>query len=164
MRALRFVVAGVTAALLAGALASAALAGQPWGPETPPFNIEVILRDDTGGGGFGLVKFRQPNDDSKVVGLDTRVRGLEPNRDYLLQRAADPADGSCTSTAWLTLGMGLTPQAIATDDRGVGTAALFRDLALLPTGARFDIRFRVIDAATGSAVLESDCYVFAVSP
>jgi len=45
-----------------------------WGPETPNFNLEVILRGD----GFGHVKFRQPNDDALIVYLDTWVRGLEP--------------------------------------------------------------------------------------
>jgi len=33
---------------------SAMAQGQPWGPETPNFNLEVVLR----GEGFGLVKFR----------------------------------------------------------------------------------------------------------
>jgi hypothetical protein len=46
--------------------------GVAWGPETPNFNLEVILR----GQGFGHVKFRQPNDDEKIVYLDTWVRDL----------------------------------------------------------------------------------------
>jgi hypothetical protein len=54
----------------------------PWGPETPNFNLQVIL----GGEGFGLVKFRQPNDDDLVIYLDVWVRDLEPNTSYLLQR------------------------------------------------------------------------------
>ena len=33
-----------------------------WGPETPNFNNEIILRGD----GFGLVKFRQPNDADRI--------------------------------------------------------------------------------------------------
>src|SRR5690349_24405098 len=80
-----------------------------WGPETPNFNLEVVLRGD----GFGLVKFRQPNDDALIIYLDTKVRGLEPNTAYVLQRAADTnLDGICSSTGWLTLGKGLVAQAI----------------------------------------------------
>src|SRR5437660_3918851 len=76
---------------------------QPWGPETPNFNLEVVLRGD----GFGLVKFRQPNDADKIVYLDTWVRDLAPNTSYLLQRAVDTnVDDDCTSTGWLTLGKG----------------------------------------------------------
>jgi len=41
------------------------------GPATPPFNNEIILRDVTGGGAFGHVKFRQPKDDDVIVYLDT---------------------------------------------------------------------------------------------
>jgi hypothetical protein len=150
-------------ALAAAALAPAAPAGPPWGPETPPFTIEVILRDATGGSGFGHVKFRQPNDDEKVVHLDTWVRGLAPNRSYLLQRAVDTTiDDNCTSTAWLTLGKGAVAQSIDTDDRGTGTADLFRSLAAAATGATFDIHFRVIDAITSEVVLESSCYQFTV--
>src|SRR3954471_2568442 len=89
-----------------------------WGPETPNFNLEVVLRGD----GFGLVKFRQPNDEALVIHLDTWVRGLEPNTTYVLQRAADRTlDGVCTTGGgWLTLGRGLTAQSITTDDRGTG--------------------------------------------
>src|SRR5438067_9778789 len=42
-------------------------AAQPWGPETPNFNLEVVLRGD----GFGLVKFRQPNEDRKSTRLNS---------------------------------------------------------------------------------------------
>ena len=154
----------LVAALAASLFAFGAKAGRPWGPETPPFNLEVILRDVTGGQGFGHVEFRQPNDDTKIVFLDTWVRDLAPNHNYLLQRAVDTAlDGNCTGTAWLTLGKGLVPQAITTDDRGTGREALFRDLAALPAGAQFDIHFRVIDAVTSARVLRSDCYRFTVS-
>jgi hypothetical protein len=152
------------------ALAALALAGQagaagpPWGPETPPFNLEVILRDVTDGRGFGHVKFRQPNDADKIVYLDTWVRGLEASHAYRLQRAVDTTlDGVCTGTAWLTLGKGLTPQTITTDARGTGRELLFRDLAALPTGAQFDIQFRLVDEGTGASVLASGCYLFTVS-
>lgn len=144
---------------LAGPAGSSA-AAMAWGPETPHFNLEVVLRGD----GFGLVKFRQPNDGEAVIHLDTWVRGLTPNTNYLLQRAVDTnIDGDCTSTSWLTLGKGLTPQAITTDDRGVGREALFRSVAAFPVGSRFDIHFRVIDEATSAVVLESGCYEFTIS-
>lgn len=157
-------VTAIGGAVAAGVLAVAAPAGSSWGPETPPFNIQVLLRDAAGGRGFGHVRFRQPNDADKIVYLDTWVRDLSPNRAYLLQRAVDTnLDGTCTSAAWLTLGKGLGPQTITTDDTGTGREDLFRDLAALATGARFDIHFRLIDAGTLVPVLASDCYRFAVS-
>jgi hypothetical protein len=146
--------------------AAPAQAGPPWGPETPNFNLQVILRPVAGGPdqSFGLVEFRQPNDADKIVYLDTWVRDLAPNTSYLLQRAVDTiVDDNCTGAAWLTLGKGLVPQAVTTNDRGTGRELLFRDLAALPTGAQFDIQFRVVDAITGVPVLESACYQFTVS-
>lgn len=152
------------AAVAAAVVAFGANAEPPWGPETPPFNLEVILWDVSGGQGFGHVKFRQPNDDSKIVFLDTWVRDLAPNHSYLLQRAVDTVlDGNCTGTAWLTLGKGVVPQPITTDDRGTGREDLFRNLAALPTGSQFDIHFRVIDTVTSAPVLQSSCYRFTVS-
>ncbi len=131
-----------------------------WGPETPPFNLEVILRGDAG---FGHVKFRQPNDGSKVVYLDTWVRDLKPDTSYRLQRAVDTVlDGNCTSASWLTLGMGPAPQDIVTDEKGAASAALWRDLSAVPTGTGFDIHFRLIEAASGALALESGCYRFVV--
>jgi hypothetical protein len=131
-----------------------------WGPETPNFNLEVILRGD----GFGLVKFRQPNDNALIVNLDTRLRGLEPNTAYVLQRAVDTnLDGICTSTAWLTLGKGSVPQSITTDDQGNGQESLFRNVASGGIGATFDIWFRVVKVATSAVVLTSDCYRFTIS-
>lgn len=131
-----------------------------WGPETPHFNLEVVLRGD----GFGLVKFRQPNDDALIIYLDTKVRGLEPNTAYVLQRAADTnLDGICSSTSWLTLGKGLVPQTITTDDRGTGEESLFRSVAALGVGATFDIAFRVVNVATSAVVLTSDCYRYTIS-
>ena len=142
------------------AVQTAASNGIAWGPETPNFNLEVILR----GQGFGHVKFRQPNDAEKVVYLDTWVRGLAPNTSYLLQRAVDTTiDDNCTSSAWLTLGKGTVAQSIDTDDRGTGRAELFRSLEAFPAGATFDIHFRVIDAITLAVVLESGCYQFTVT-
>jgi hypothetical protein len=129
--------------------------------ETPPFNLEVILRGE--GKQFGHVKFRQDVDAAKIVTLDTWVRGLEPNREYLLQRAVDTnVDGNCTSAGWLTLGLGLAPQAIITNNKGSGDEFLWRDISSITTGTHFDIHFRVIDAITSEVVLDSDCYEYVV--
>jgi hypothetical protein len=126
---------------------------------TPPFNLEVILRND--GNGFGLVKFRQDNDTARIINLDVWVRDLEPNHSYLLQRAADPiTTGNCVSTAWLTLGKGLQPQAITTDDNGTGKEELWRDVTAIPRGSSFYIHFQVVDAVTLIPVLTSDCYQY----
>jgi hypothetical protein len=150
----------LVALVTAAVFAFAAKAGPPWGPETPHFNLEVVLRGD----GFGLVKFRQPNDADKIVYLDTWVRDLAPNKSYRLERATDTTvDDNCTGTAWLTLGRGTVPQAITTDDKGTGRAQLFRNLSTLALGATFDIQFRVIDAATSAVVLKSACYQYTVS-
>ena len=156
------VAATVTAAIFA-LPAGADPGGPSWGPETPNFNLEVVLRDVTGGNGFGLVKFRQPNDADKIIYLDTWVRDLAPGHSYLLQRAVDTMDGNCTSTAWLTLGKGLVQQPITTDQNGTGREELFRNLATVPVGSQFDIHFRVIDAATMAAVLASGCYQYTLS-
>jgi hypothetical protein len=130
-----------------------------WGPESPHFNLQVILRGD----GFGHVKFRQPNDDAFIVHLDTWIRGLAPNTNYLLQRAVDTVvDDICTSAVWLTLGRGPTPQAITTDDKGTGREELWRQVPPSP-GAQFDIHFRVINEATSAVVLTSECYQFTIS-
>jgi hypothetical protein len=146
-----------------GATASASDTAQGWGPATPPFNLQAILRPTGGASGFGLVKFRQPKDGELVVHLDVSVRDLQPNTSYSLQRAVDPPDGQCTSTMWLTLGLGLQPQAIVTNASGAGGASLFRDLAALGAGPHFDIYFRVVETATGTPVLQSGCYDFVVS-
>ena len=155
---------------LFGVLAALAMVGTAGAradsPATPNFNLEVILRPAAGGSadGFGLVKFRQPKDADKIVYLGVWVRNLAPNRSYLLQRAVDTtADDVCTGTNWLTLGQGLAPQAITTDETGTGRADLFRNLAAIPLGTEFDIHFRVIDAMTSAVVLESACYQFRVS-
>ena len=139
-------------------------AGAHWGPESPPFNIEAVLRAPPGQDGFGLVKFRQPNDADRIVYLDVWVRDLAPNASYLLQRATDATvDDDCTGTNWLSLGQGTSPQAINTDDRGTGRAALFRNLGAFPVGSTFDIHFRVVDALTGAVALTSECYQFTIT-
>jgi len=129
----------------------------------PTFNLEVILRGE--GDRFGNIKFRQDVDPSKIINLDTWVRDLEPNHQYLLQRAVDAAnvvDGECTSTSWLTLGKGLTPQAILTDDNGTGSEELWRDISMIASGTKFDIHFRIVDATTMAVILNSDCYQYEV--
>jgi hypothetical protein len=153
----------MVAVLVAVGSVRAPAASAAWGPETPPFNLQAVLRSVVDGSGFGLVKFRQPNDADRIVYLDTWVRGLEPDHDYVLRRAVDEPDGVCTSGSWLTLGRGLSPQPISTDATGTGRAALFRNLAIFPAGTQFDIRFQVADAATLAPVLMSGCYRFVVS-
>lgn len=136
--------------------------GPPWGPESPNFNLEVILRGDAGG--FGHVKFRQPNDAALIIQLDTWVRDLQPLTSYILQRAVETnVDGVCTGTNWLTLGKGTTPQAITTDARGTGSEPLFRDVSAFPVGATFDIHFRLLEQASSAVVLTSGCYQFTIS-
>ena len=144
----------------------AATQADPWGPESPNFNLEAILRPAAGGPsqGFGLVRFRQPNDETKIVYLTTWIRDLSPEQGYYLQRATDTTvDDNCAGTNWLTLGQGPLPQAITADEAGTGRAALWRDLAAIPLGMKFDIHFRIVDAATSAVVLESGCYQFTVS-
>lgn len=120
-------------------------------------NLDVVLV----GLGFGLVKFRQPVDNELVVFLDTKLH-LNPNTSYFLQRAVDAVvDNDCTSSTWLTLGLGPAAQAIVTDQRGKGDAVLWRTLA--GPGNTFDIHFRVIDATTGAEVSHSKCYQFIVT-
>jgi hypothetical protein len=156
-------------ALLATLTAVAAVEAAPgaWGPETPNFNLEAILRPSASGPekGFGLVKFRQPNDATTIVYLDVWVRDLAPNHRYYLERATDssPVDGFCSGTNWLRLGRGLDAQAIETDANGTGRAELFRGLPALLVGTEFDINFRVVDATTTAVVLQSGCYQYVVS-
>jgi hypothetical protein len=150
-------VAALTFALLVALTTVAAAA--------PNANLEVILRPVAGApdGGFGLVKFRQPKDAEKIVYLDVWVRDLAANRSYKLQRATDTnVNDDCTGTNWLTLGQGLVPAAITTDENGTGRAELFRNLAAIPLGSEFDIHFRVIDTATSAVMLESACYQYTV--
>lgn len=91
------------------------------------------------------------------------MRDLAPNGTYRLQRAIDTVvDDDCTGIAWLTLGQGLTPHAIVTDDKGTGRADLWRILPASP-GAELDIHFRVIDDATGAVVLQSGCSQFVIT-
>jgi hypothetical protein len=133
--------------------------------ESPPFNLEAILRPAGDGSGFGHVKFRQPKDNLEWIYLDVWVRDLAPNTTYLLQRAVDTElDGACTGSGWLTLGKdNVTPGPIVTGANGTGTAALSRNVgAVAQPGDGFDIHFRVIQESNSAVALESDCYRFVV--
>ena len=131
--------------------------------ETIPFDLNVVLRGE--GNSQGHLKFRQDPDPAKIIDLDIKVHHLAPNHEYLLQRAVDAinvVDGNCTSTSWLTLGKGLTPQSILTDDKGKGEEELWRNVTAIPSGSTFDIHFRVIDAVSSAVVLTSDCHQYQV--
>ena len=156
----------VSLTAVAAAATPAGAVGPPWGPATPNFNLDVVLRPvaDAPDNGFGLVKFRQPNDADKIAYLDVWVRDLAANGSYNLQRATDTnVNAACAGTNWLTLGQGLVPVAITTDENGTGRADLFRNLSAIPLGTEFDMQFRVIDAVTSAVVLESACYQFTIS-
>ena len=134
--------------------------------EPPPdnhFNLNVHFSG--GKNSLGYLEFRQDPDPAKIIDLNIKVHNLAPNREYLLQRAVDAinvVDGNCTSTSWLTLGKGLTPQSIRTDKKGDGEEKLWRDVSSLASGSKFDIHFQVIDAVSLVVVLTSDCYQYEV--
>jgi len=137
----------------------------------PPYDLNVRLvgacnedesEDDCP---VGHLKFRQDPDPEKIIDLNVKVHNLLPDHEYLFQRAVDAinqVDGNCTSTTWLTLGKGLTPQSIVTDSQGNGEEDLWRDVTAVPSGSKFDIHFQIIDAATNVVVLTSDCYQYQV--
>jgi len=134
-------------------------------PSGPCYNLDVLLKGNGKEKGVGLIKFRQDPDTARIISLETFVQNLIPNHEYLLQRAADPAnvvDGDCTSTSWLTLGKGPTPQSILTDSHGNGNEALWRDITAVARGTSFDIHFQIVDATSMEVVLTSDCYQYTV--
>src|SRR4051812_20554356 len=166
MRVLKLLALFAVLATVSAAVAQADTAGPPWGPATPHFNLEAVLRPVTGGQdkAFGLVRFRQPKDADTIVYLDVWVRDLAPSHSYYLERATDSmVNDVCTGTNWLKLGQGPVPQQITTDETGTVRADLFRSLPAALLGTHFDIQFRVIDAATSAVVLQSACYQFTVS-
>jgi len=131
-------------------------------PPEQDFDFDASL---WGGKSAGHIKFRQNPDAAKIVDLDVKVYHLAANHDYLLQRAVDvinEVDGNCTSTVWLTLGKGLTPQSIHTDNYGNGVEMLWRDVSAVPSGSKFDIHFQIIDAVSLAVVLTGDCYHYTV--
>lgn len=100
-------------------------------PVNDKYNLDVELYGSSKSLSHGFIAFRQDPAAPKIITLDTYVKNLQPNHEYLLQRAVDPinvVDGNCTSTTWLTLGLGLTPQSIMTDGTGNGHEKLWRDL------------------------------------
>jgi len=127
------------------------------------YNLEVVLQGD--GNQSGHIHFRQDRDAAKIITLSTKLHNLLPNHEYQLQRAVDPinvVDGNCSSSNWLTLGLGLTPQSILTNDKGDGEQELWRDVTAVASGAMFDIHFQIIDATSKSVVLTSNCYQYTV--
>jgi hypothetical protein len=134
----------------------------------PYYNLDVTLFPTTsktalGELGAGMVKFRQDPDTARIITLDTWVFHLQPNHAYQLQRAVDPISSStCTSTVWLTLGKGLVPQSIQTDNKGNGHEDLFRNVTAVARGSQFRIHFQIVDAVTMETVLTSDCFQYTV--
>jgi len=129
--------------------------------DTVNYNLDVVLLGS--GKNFGYIKFRQHKNETQMIYLDTWVLGLEANGRYQLQRAVDTVlDGNCTSVSWLTLGKGLVPESIVTNNWGSGVAELFRSVAAIPTGSTFDIHFRIVKENTEEVVLSSNCYEYTV--
>ena len=130
----------------------------------PLFDLDVRLQSVGKSTGAGLIKFRQDPDTIRVISLDTWVTDLLPNHSYQLQRAVNPiADVTgCSSTTWLTLGEGLQPKSIVTNAHGDGHAKLWRDISGIARGTAFHIHFQILDQATLSPVLTSDCYDYTV--
>ena len=133
-------------------------------PLNPLYDLDVTLKSEGKDGSAGFIKYRQNPDTARVISLETWVTKLQPNHTYQLQRAVNPiADVTgCSSTAWLTLGEGLQPKSIVTNAHGDGYAKLWRDITGIARGTAFHIRFQIIDAATLSPVLTSDCFDYTV--
>ena len=134
-------------------------------PDNSGYNLNVSLVGDnkTGPKSYGYIEFRQDPDTARIIDLNTWVYHLEANHSYLLQRAVNLiTDPDCSSTAWLTLGIGLQPQAIITDSHGDGHADLWRAVTSIARGTQFHIHFQIIDATTLSTVLTSGCYDYTV--
>jgi len=154
----------LAALTVAAPAATRADVAEPWGSETPNFNLQAVLRPTAIGpaNGFGLIKFRQPNDASTAIHLGVWVRDLLPNHTYFVQRAVDTSlgDDTCSGSNWTMPTLGT----ITTDDGGTGRATLLRPLPASFLGLEFDIHFRIAETATAtSGVLESACYQFTVS-
>lgn len=133
--------------------------------EMGPYNLDVVLRGEGKYfGSSGFIKFRQDPDTARIITLDTWVFKLTPDHSYLLRRAVNPISDStgCSSTAWLTLGKGLQPEAIHTDEHGDGKANLWRAVTAIPRGTSFHIHFQVVDSITLAPVLTSGCYDYTV--
>jgi len=130
-----------------------------------PYDLDIKLNGgDKTPFARGFIEFRQDPDTDRVVDLNTWINHLEPNHAYQLQRAVNPiADTTgCSSTAWLTLGLGLQPESIHTDGFGNGHADLWRNVSSVARGTSFHIHFQVIDSVSSEVVLTSDCYDYTV--
>ena len=138
----------------------------PGDDNSQPYNFDATLLPidvKMNSGAVGFLKFRQDPDTARIITLDTYISNLLPNHDYILQRAVNPIiDADCTSVAWLTLGLGLTPQTIHTDSHGNGHEKLFRDITSIARGTTFRIHFQIVDVASIVAVLASDCEQYTV--
>lgn len=135
---------------------------KPYSSQAPHYNLNVYFKGDKVTT-CAYVEFRQAVDNAQFIHLDTWVHGLEPNSNYILQRAVDTTiDGNCTSTTWLTLGKGLTAQSIVTDEKGAGYAELFRSVSMIAVGTKFDIHFQILKESDSAVVLTSDCYQYTV--
>jgi hypothetical protein len=87
------------------------------------------------------------------------VRDLAPSTDYKVLRWVDfIPDGSCTGTVRLLPGN----PTLTTSAGGAGALHFEITSATLIDGARFDVIWRVVDAATGATVLESACLTVTV--
>ncbi len=82
------------------------------------------------------------------------VRDLAPNTDYKVLRWVDlTPDGSCTGTVRLLPGN----PTLTTSAGGAGALHFEISSTTITDGTRFDVIWRVVDAATGATVLESSC-------
>ena len=134
-------------------------------PVDQPYDLDVkLFNSGKYSNVSGFIKFRQDPDTARIIDLDTWVSGLSPDHAYQLQRAVNPiADSTgCSSTAWLTLGLGLAPMSIHTDAHGNGHADLWRAVTSIARGAQFHIHFQVVDSLSLAPVLISDCYDYTV--
>jgi hypothetical protein len=135
---------------------------KPYDTDDPHFNLNIYLKAERTNV-CGYVEFRQVADNAQFIHLDTWVHNLKPNTSYILQRAVDTTiDNNCTSTTWLTLGKGLTPQSILTNEKGDGYAELYRSVSMIAVGTSFDIHFQILEESTSAVALSSDCFLYTV--
>lgn len=137
-------------------------ARKSFSPEDPRYNLNVFFHEESRKT-FGFLRFRQFENETQLIHLYTWVHGLEPNTSYVLQRAVDTTlDGNCTGVAWLSLGDGMVPKSIVTDNLGSGYAELWRSVAAIPVGTVFDIHFQIVNQSTSAVAFASDCYQYKV--
>ena len=133
--------------------------------ELYPFNLNVTLVDasNSESKSFGYIEFRQNPDTARIITLTTTLARLKPNHAYMLQRAVDPITSTaCLSVSWLTLGLGLIPYSITTNNEGNAKTQLWRAVTSIARGTAFYIHFQVVDTESLQVVLVSDCYQYQV--